>query len=246
MTQKNPPTYELHELFNGRLAVYQGKSGYRFSVDSILLGAFAAQRVSGSVADLGTGCGILPIIIHRHTNGTHITGIEIQEDLAALARKNIKLGACGPRVSIACADIRDHRAGFSPETFDCVITNPPFYAAGTGRVNPDSQNAIARHELYGTLQDFVDAGAFLLRLSGKFLTIYRAARVVDLVTTMRRKNIEPKTLQFVHSRGDEPATMVLVEGVKGAGTEATVLPPLVLYQSEGVYSDQAQAIFDTI
>ena len=237
------PDNELHELFEGRLKIFQKKEGYRFSVDSILLAGFAAERASGTVADLGTGSGILPVILARHEKFQKITGIEIQEDLTVLARQNIGLNKCEDRVSIVHADIKDLTGRFSAGEFDTVITNPPFYTVSSGRINPNNQKALARHELHGTLRDFISAAAFLLRQSGKFFAVYLCFRIADLVTEMRRKNIEPKTFQFVHARIDEDATMVLVEGAKGAGTEAKILPPLILYDAEGNYTEEVKAVF---
>ncbi len=237
---------ELHKLFDGRLTIFQKKNGYRFSIDSILLGNFAAERTSGKVADLGTGSGILPVLLARSDAVKKITGIEIQEELAELAIQNIVFNKCEEKVSIIKTDIKNLKTYFAPETFDAVVTNPPFYPADSGRINPDEQNAVARHELHGTLQDFVTAAAFLVKLSGKFIAIYLSSRIADLISQMRLKNIEPKVLQFVHARRDEPATMVLVEGIKRAGLEAKILPPLILYENDANYTEEVKRIFSNI
>ena len=135
---------------------------------------------------------------------------------------------------------------FSSESFDTVITNPPFYSLGSGRINPDSENAIARHEIKGTLEDFIIGSSFLLKCGGSFFSVYRPARLVDLVSKMRKNRIEPKSLQFVHPSKTELANIVLVEGVKGAGTEIKIWPPLMLYKKSGKYTEQANAIFESI
>ncbi len=237
---------ELNELFEGKVRVFQKKQGYRFSIDSILLGWFAIKRAAGTVVDLGTGSGILPVVLARHEKFFEITGVEIQKDLAELAGKNLLYNDCTDRVKIVHADIKKISTCFSPESFDTVITNPPFYPAGSGRINPDRQSAIARHELHGTLRDFISAAAFLLRQAGKFIAVYTSSRIVDLIVEMRCKNIEPKTLQFVHSKTGSHAAMILVEGVKAAGTEAKTVPPMVLYNTDGSYTEQAEAVFREI
>lgn len=234
---------ELHELFNGRLKLYQPVRGYRFSIDSLALAAFARERCSGAVADLGTGCGILPVLLARGEGFSHILGIEIQRELAAIAQRNCALNGCEKTTTIICADVRAPGPLCVPQSFDAVITNPPFYQAGSGRINPGGQKAAARHELHGTLDDFMAAAACLLKRGGRCALVYSAARLVDLLGAMRKRQLEPKALRFVHSRRDEPATVVLAEGVKGAGAEMKIEPPLVLYARRGEYSKQALELF---
>jgi len=244
--QNNSAKIELHELFNGRLNLYQAKKGYRFSIDSILLGHFASKKAVGKVADLGTGSGILPVLLARHQKVENIIGIEIQKELLKLAEKNINHNNCQGKVTIKCADIKKVKEVFSPESFDTVITNPPFYSLGTGRINPDSENAIARHEIKGTLDDFIAGSSFLLKFGGSFFAVYRPARLADLVLKMRNNRIEPKTFQFVHPNKSEPANIVLVEGIKGAGIEMKILSPFILYKDNGKYTEQANAVFENI
>lgn len=234
---------ELCELFTGRLKIFQKRHGYRFSVDSILLGTFAAQRASGTIADLGTGSGILPVILFKHNDVEKIVGIEVQQELARLAQKNITYNAGEDKVTIIRADIRELRNTFQPGTFDMVISNPPFYPPKTGRINPDSQKAVSRHELHGTLADFTAVSSYLLKLSGRFVTIYPCSRIADLIDEMRKVAIEAKTLQFIHPTLKDPANLILVEGIKGAGKEAKVLPPLALYDSLGNYTEQVKELF---
>jgi tRNA1(Val) A37 N6-methylase TrmN6 len=237
---------ELNTLFGGRVRVLQSRQGYRFSLDAILLGHFALGRVSGLIADLGTGCGILPIILARNPRVTKIVALEVQDDLARLASQNMALNGCQDRVAVMQADLRAACPGMGEATFDAVVANPPFYPEGAGRINPEQQQAIARHELHGTLEDFVAAAAFLLKPAGKFIAVFSAARVMDLLAFMRSRRIEPKAVQFIHPRGHEPATMVLAAGAKGAGVEATILPPLVVHAEDGSYTAAVTKIFDAL
>jgi tRNA1Val (adenine37-N6)-methyltransferase len=237
---------ELHSLFEGRLNLYQYKKGYRFSIDTLLLAAFARERLRGSVADLGTGSGVLPILLARAHDICSLTGFEIQPDLAELALRNVGLHDLGQRVSIEQADIKEIRSSHSAESFDAAIANPPFYPLGTGRINPGSQDAAARHELLATLQDFISAAAYLIKNGGRFCAIFPASRSTDLLCTMRENKIEPKVLRCVHSRPDKPAVMLLVEGIKNAGSQTTILPPLAIYSAGQTYSPEVVSMFETL
>jgi tRNA1Val (adenine37-N6)-methyltransferase len=242
----NNADIELNNLFAGRLNLYQYTNGYRFSIDTVLLAAFARERLRGSVADLGTGSGVLPILLARSEVVSALTGFEIQPELAALAQRNIALNNLHQRVSIEQADIQKIRELSPAGSFDAVITNPPFYELGRGRINPDSQDAAARHELLATLHDFISAAAYLVKNGGKFCAIFPAGRSTDLLCTMREKRIEPKTVRCVHSRLEEPAVMLLVEGVKNAGSQTTILPPLIIYSEGQTYSPEVISIFETL
>jgi len=237
---------ELHSLFEGRLRLYQYKKGYRFSIDTLLLSGFARERLRGDVADLGTGSGVLPVILARSAEIYALTGFEIQPELAGLARRNVDLHDLGQRVRIEQADIKKIRSLHPAESFDAAIANPPFYPLGTGRVNPGSQDAAARHELLATLQDFMSAAAFLIKNGGKFCTIFPATRSADLICTMRENRIEPKVVRCVHSREGESAVMLLIEGIKNAGSQTEILPPLIIYSSGQTYSPEVELIFKTL
>lgn len=241
-----PADPELVSLFDGRLKLFQARQGYRFSIDAVLLAHFAAGRAAGAVADLGTGSGILPVVLARREQVARVVAVEIQEGLARLAQRNVEYNACAGKVRIVQADVTSIRGVLPPEGFDTVVTNPPFFREGSGRINPDCQSAIARHELAATLQDFLETSAYLLRPGGRFLAVFLAERTVDLLAGMRAKKIEPKTIRFVHPRAAAPATSLLVEGVKSAGPGAAVLQPLVLYDGHGVYSREAAAMFSEL
>jgi len=242
----NTKEVELHSLFDGRLSLYQYKEGYRFSIDTVLLAAFARERLRGNVADLGTGSGVLPILLARSPKISSLTGFEIQPDLAELARSNVDLHKLGQRVSIEQADIKEIRSLHKAESFDAAIANPPFYPLGSGRINPGSQDAAARHELLATLHDFISAAAYLIKNGGRFCAIFPASRSTDLLCTMRENRIEPKVVRCVYSRPDEPGAMLLVEGIKNAGSQTTILPPLIIYATGQTYSPEVVSMFETL
>jgi tRNA1Val (adenine37-N6)-methyltransferase len=224
------------------LKLYQGKRGYRFSLDSLLLADFATIRSANRVIDLGTGNGVIPLILAYRYPSISVTGVEIQQELAERAQRNVRLNDYEDRIAIACMDISSPRGHFIPESFDSVISNPPYRAANSGRLSPSWEKQIARHELKAGLDDFVQVAAFLLRNKGRFACIHLGDRTVDLLTAMRAAGIEPKRLRTVHPFAAAEASMILVEAVKGGRSRLDVLPPLIVYDSTNVYTAEVNAI----
>ena len=232
----------LDAVFGGHLRLYQKKRGYRYSIDSILLADFATIRPAARVIDLGTGNGVLPLIlVYRHPS-ILVTGVEIQRQMAERAARNIRLNGYQDRVVIAQMDIASAVERFKPESFDSVICNPPYRQATSGRLSLSSERQIARHELKATLDDFVRAAAFLLKNKGSFACIQLADRIVDLVGAMRSAGFEPKRLRTVHAFYDAKASLVLIEGVKAARKNIDILPPLIIYDSAKNYTAEVNAI----
>ncbi|MGQ9636591.1 MAG: tRNA1(Val) (adenine(37)-N6)-methyltransferase [Thermodesulfobacteriota bacterium] len=221
----------LDTFFNGRLKVIQKKGGYRFSVDALLISQFVSLRKAERVIDLGTGCGIIPLILSQTYKAKSLVGVEIQKDLVECARKNVKLNHLESLISIIHQDFRELRGLLSPGSFDVVVSNPPYRRDRSGRLNPSIEKAIARHELKGTLEDLIDISSYLLRYKGRGYYIFTALRTVDLLTTLRKEHLEPKRVQFVHPHQNEEAKFILVEAVKSSGTELKILPPLILHSS---------------
>lgn len=228
---------------NGRLHVRQARNGYRFSIDAVLLAHSVRLPDAGTrILDLGTGCGIIPLILALRCPAVRIIGIEIQAELAALAQHNVRRNDLQDRIEILAADLcrlplRGRRAGI-----DLVVTNPPYRRADTGRVNPDIQRAIARHELKTTLADIVAAADGLLGRGGRFAAVYPAERLADMLVTLRRHQLEPKALRMVHSGGQTPAKLFVVEAVKGGKPGLKVAAPLVIYNADGAYTPEVAAM----
>ncbi len=218
----------LDTFFNGKLKIIQKKKGYRFSIDAFLISEFIHLRKGERVIDLGTGCGILPILLSQKGKAKSFVGVEIQEDLAECARKNVRLNHLESLISILHQDFRELKNVFSSGFFDVVISNPPYWKNRTGRLNPSIQKAIARHELKGTLEDLISISSYLLKHKGRIYLIFTAQRVVDLLVALRKENLEPKQFQLVYPRPEEEAKFVLVEAVKSSGVELKILPPLIL------------------
>jgi tRNA1Val (adenine37-N6)-methyltransferase len=222
----------LDIFFNGKLQVIQTKKGYRFSVDTILLSQFIVIRKNEKVIDLGTGCGILPLLLSQTTKAQSFVGIEIQKGLAECAKRNVVLNHLEERISILKQDFRELKKIFPPGSFDVVLSNPPYRKYQTGKINPSVEKAIARHEIKGTLEDLIANASYLLPPKGKFYLIFPALRMVDLLVALRSGKLEPKRLQFVYPRIGEEAKFILTESIKASGIELRLMEPLILHKNQ--------------
>jgi tRNA1Val (adenine37-N6)-methyltransferase len=229
-------------LFQGRLKLYQSRSGYRFSLDAVLLARFARIKPGEKAADLGTGNGVIPLIWVYLDPSLSVTGVETQQSMAERARKSVQLNGFEKRITILHGDVRAIDRIAEPESHDVVVCNPPYREPSSGRVSPNSEKQIARHEIKGSLHDFLRAGDYLLPVKGRMAVIYQAARCLDLLEAMREVGIEPKRLRMVHSFADAVASLVLVEGVKGGRSALKVLAPLVIYERDKKYTFEVQSM----
>jgi tRNA1Val (adenine37-N6)-methyltransferase len=235
------PEETFDTLFDGRLKIRQKKEGYRFSIDALLLSHFAELRPKDRVVDLGTGCGVIPLILIFRRKAEAVIGVEVQPSLAELARQNVSLNRFSSKIEIWEKDFKD-LAG-ERGIFDCVLCNPPYRRMGSGRVNPQEEKALARHEINASLEDVLRAAHHLLKNKGRFCSIYPASRTADLFQGLRRFHLEPKRVQFVHSRSQEDARLVLVEALKEGKTQIKVLSPFILYDSQNRYTVQGRELF---
>jgi tRNA1Val (adenine37-N6)-methyltransferase len=222
----------LDTFFSGDLHILQKKRGYRFSIDAVLLSQFITLRKEEKVIDMGTGCGILPLLLSQTTKAHFFVGVEIQKGLAECAKKNVILNHLGDRISILHQDFRELKATFPSGSFDVVISNPPYRQYRTGRVNPSIEKAVARHEIKGTLGDLIHMASYLLPNKGRCYLIFPALRTVDLLMALRGEKLEPKRLQFVHPRLEEGAKLILIESIKASGVELKIMEPLVLQSNK--------------
>jgi tRNA1Val (adenine37-N6)-methyltransferase len=225
------------------LKLIQAKRGYRFSLDPVLLCAFARAAKGDMVADLGTGSGVVPLLLAARTGARKIIGVEIQPELADRARRSVLLNSLQNRIDILEGDLRELRGRLEPQAFEVVVANPPFRQPGTGRQAPINERAAARHELAGGLVDFLRAATYLLKEGGRFYIVFLAERLVELLAEMREMRLEPKRLRCVHSRAGERGTLVLVEGRKGGRAGLAMEPPLFVYEGEA-YSAEILAIYE--
>jgi tRNA1Val (adenine37-N6)-methyltransferase len=234
----------LDDLTVGNLKILQAKNGYRFSIDPVLLSAFIPSLKNTRVADLGTGNGIIPLLLSSRQEAQSITGIELQLAMVERARHSVQLNGLEELIRIVQGDIRILPEELCAGSFDIVTANPPYRKQDSGRVAADDERAMARHELAGGIDDFLRAAAFLLNSGGGFYIVYLAERLAELLSGMRCFRLEPKRLRTVHSREGVPARMVLVEGRKNGSPGMVVEAPLVVYLGEGrEYSEEVLAMY---
>lgn len=234
-------------LFDGRLICRQHIGGYRFSIDSVLLAHFPEIRRNEKILDLGTGCGIIGLIFcYRHADQKIlVTGLELQPDLADLARRNIAENGYDKSFSLIEGDLNDFRSIIKAESFSLVTANPPFYAKGTGRVSHNAEAKTARHQDENGLACYVKSAAFGVKNRGRVIFIYPAELAAELLFCFKTYNISPKKMQCIYSYpGKSKASLVIIEGIKNGGSGMQVLGPLYLYQHRnGPYSDMVQAMY---
>lgn len=237
---KPEPDETLDSIKDIRL--FQAKNGYRFSVDALLLENFISARRLEKGIELGTGSGIISILLAKRLKHTRITAVEIQKTLAGRAKRNISLNKLDEKITLLSKDIKDLRRTFPTNEFDFAFSNPPFRKTRTGRTSVYEEKAIARHELQITLPDLIGTASYLLKHNGKFYMIYHPFRLAELTGILREFRLEPKRMRFVHSRMGEEAKMVLIEAVKGSGIWLKILPPLYLYGKGRTYSPEMNSI----
>jgi tRNA1Val (adenine37-N6)-methyltransferase len=230
------PDETLDPFLNGRIQILQKRKGYRFSLDAILLSRFIKIRKNERAIDLGTGCGILPLLLSQTTKGCSFIGVEIQKGLSDCAQKNVILNHLENHISILHRDYRELEKIFPPGSFDVVFSNPPYRRFRSGRMNPDMEKAVARHEIKGTLEDLISIASYLLPRKGRCYLIYPTTRAVDLLVILRNKKLEPKRLQLVYSHIHEGAKFILIESVKASGVELKLMEPLILHDAQSACS----------
>ncbi len=212
-------------------------------MDAVLLSGFVQAGPNDKIIDLGTGTGIIPILLRAKTGSKDITGLEIQETMAEMAGRSVKLNDLEEDIHIVCGDIKEADRLFPAGSFDVVTSNPPYMKQSGGLTNPDEGKAIARHEVKCSFEDVVRAAKRLLKSGGKFFLVHRPERLAELMETLRKNGLEPKRMRMVHSFLDEKAVMVLIEAASGGGTFMKVEQPLIIYKEKNVYTDEIYDIY---
>lgn len=232
-------------LFAGQVICRQHRDGYRFSIDAVLLAHFCRPAAQDSVLDLGCGCGVLGLILCRRFPELRLIGLELQPALAELAQSNASANGWQERFAVLQGDLRQIKQYVQPESFDLVLSNPPYYRPGSGRVSRADECSIARHELTAEPASMLAAAAFAVRNRGAVCCIYPAERLATVLTVMQQHRLTPKRLQPIYSYPEaSQAHLVLLEAVKNGGQGLCLLPPLYMYQRKnGPYSPALQAMY---
>lgn len=233
----------LDDLERNGYKIIQHKDKFCFGMDAVLLSSFANVNEGENMVDLGTGTGIIPILLEAKSRGRHFTGLEIQKESVNMARRSVEYNNLQDKIDIVEGDIKEASLIFKKASFDVVTSNPPYMNDNHGIKNPDMPKAIARHEILCTLDDVVRESALLLKPGGRFYMVHRPHRLIEIITALKQYRLEPKRIRFVHPFENKDANMVLIESVRGGKSMIKVESPLVVYKEVGVYTDEIHRIY---
>lgn len=232
----------VDDLQNG-YRIIQKSHSFRYGVDAVLLADFADIKQKHSVIDLGTGTGIIPILIYARKKPTEITAVEIQKDMADMAERSIKLNGLEKSIKVLCMDLRDTPEILGKAKYDCVVTNPPYVKKECGINNPSETKAIARFEIMCSLEQVLMTARELLKPGGKLFMVHRTDRLADIIFEMRNNGIEPKRIRFVHPSIGKRPNLLLVEGARGGKKELKFMEPLYIHDNNGEYTKEIHRIY---
>ena len=232
----------LDDLQNGYMLI-QNPSQFCFGIDAVLLSWYAQVGPGEKALDMGTGTGIVPILLKaRYPQGKY-TGLEIQEESAEMARRSVAYNHLEEDISITLGDIKEASQIYGNSSFDVVVTNPPYMIGSHGLTGENQAKTIARHETLCTLEDILEQGAKVLRPRGRFYMVHRPFRLAEILSAMVRYKIEPKRMRLVYPYVDKEPNMVLIEGLKGGNPRMEVEPPLIVYEKDGTYTQELRAMY---
>ncbi len=227
------------------LKIYQKKTGYRFTIDSLLLVDFVNLTFPKKIADLGAGSGIIGILLAKRYTGARVLLIEVQKELVELSRKNIEINMVSDRVMSLRGNIKNiNNKHIKPNSFNLVVSNPPFRKPLSGKVSPNSEKAISRHEISITLDDFINAAFYILRGKGRLCFIYHPSRLIEVIETLKDNRFEPKRIRFIHSFTHSDASMFLIEAVKEGRPQLILEKPFFIYNKKGEYTEDSRRILE--
>ncbi len=233
----------IDDLQRNGYRIIQNPDRFCFGMDAVLLAGFAVAKEGSTVLDMGTGTGILPILMEARTKAAHLTGLEIQEESADMARRSVALNGLEDKITIVTGDIKEAGSLFDAASFDVITCNPPYMIGQHGLVNPEDAKAIARHEILCTLEDVIGQAARLLRPGGNFFMVHRPFRLADIIALLRQYRLEPKRMQLVYPFVDKEPNMVLVEANRGGKPRMKVEKPLIIYKEPGVYMPEIYELY---
>jgi tRNA1Val (adenine37-N6)-methyltransferase len=233
----------IDDLQRNGYRIIQNPAKFCFGMDAVLLSGFTKVKPGAKVLDMGTGTGIIPILLEAKTQASHITALEIQDESADMARRSVLLNKLQDKIDIVTGDIKEAGLLFEAASFDVITCNPPYMIGQHGIINPNAPKAIARHEILCTLDDVVRNAAKLLKPGGSFCMVHRPFRLAEIITVMKLYKLEPKRMQLVYPYVDKEPNMVLIEGCRGGKPRMTVEKPLIVYKEPDVYTDEIYDVY---
>ena len=233
----------IDDLERNGYRIIQDTERFCFGMDAVLLSGFVRVKDGAKVLDLGTGTGIIPILLEAKTGAAHLTGLEIQEDSADMARRSVCLNGLEEKIDIVTGDIKEAGGLFDAASFDVITCNPPYMTDKHGLINPSDAKAIARHEILCTLEDVIAQTAKLLKPGGNFYMVHRPFRLAEIMVLLRTYKLEPKRMQLVYPYVDKEPNMVLIEANRGGKARMTVEKPLIVYKEPGVYMPEIRDVY---
>lgn len=237
----------IDDLEFHNLKIIQNEKGFCFGMDSVLLSDFAKQIKKGAkVIDLGTGTGILPLLLSAKTPASKIIGVEIQPSVAEMATRSISLNDLQNKIEIINEDIKNLKEQFLSNSFDVVVTNPPYKRLGTGGKNEAETKMISRHEITANLEDFIEMASYLLKDNASFYMVHRPERLIDISIALRKYHLEPKEMKLIYPYVDKAPNLILIKAVKNAKPFLKILEPLYIYQKDGNYTNEVLKIYHKI
>lgn len=227
------------------LKIIQNEKGFCFGIDSVLLSDYAKNiKKDSSIIDIGTGTGIISLLLSKKSKAKKIFGIEIQKEVADMAKRSVLLNDLEEKIEIINKDIKEINTVLKNNSFDVIVTNPPYKKVNTGLLNKEKKQLISRHEIECTLEDIAQISYKLLKSKGEFYMVHRAERLVDIMYVLRKNKLEPKNIRFVHSKEKEKPNLILLRCVKDASEFLKIDDPLIIYKNDGSYTDEILEIYN--
>lgn len=233
----------IDDLHIKNYKIIQNPSNFCFGMDAVLLSDFTIVKEDEKVLDLGTGSGIIPILLQAKTKGKHFTGLEIQDYCVDMARRSVSMNNLENQIDIIEGNIKNADTLFSLSSFDVITTNPPYMNEGKGLINDYSPKAIARHEIYCTLDDVIRVASRLVHVGGRFYMVHKPYRLIEIIEVLKKYKMEPKRIRFVHAYKDKEANMVLIESIRHGKPMIKVEKPLIIYDGINQYSQEIYEIY---
>lgn len=243
MEQFIKPGERIDDLQTGGLRIIQNPKGFCFGIDAVLVSNFCEIRTGDSVVDLGTGTGVIPLLIAGKSGAAQITGFEIQEEVGDMARRSVQLNQLEDRVRIVTDSFLNAENYLKPGSVQVVVSNPPYVARGAGIHNQGDLKTGSRHEIHCTFNEVAETASTLLQNGGRFYLVHRPDRLADVIGACRLNRLEPKVIRFVQPKPDTAPNMFLLKCVKGGGPELRFMPPLIVYDTDNTYREEIYDIY---